>query len=288
MKFHNSGLPRGIGLRSIRRQDVACLLLHLMGFSRIRNFVFYLRKIPLMRILVFHDVRAEEATNFRSQVACLMKKANVISLDDFFDGRLSSKRINVAITFDDGYQGWIENVVPVLVEFRLSATFFVSSGFVGLKPTEEAQYVRNNLKRVGQTTGGLDSCELSNLIEEGFSIGGHTMSHSNLAEIRDINILRSEIQNDKNELERITGTRVEYFAYPFGAKRNVHIDLAKMVQDCGYRGAVTVDEGFNTASTNFYFLRREIVSASMPVSVFEARFLGNHDGVMFVRKILRL
>jgi peptidoglycan/xylan/chitin deacetylase (PgdA/CDA1 family) len=55
-----------------------------------------------------------------------------VSLDDFFSGRLSAEKINVVITFDDGYKSWVTNVLPALKELELPATFFVSSGFVGL------------------------------------------------------------------------------------------------------------------------------------------------------------
>ena len=109
-----------------------------------------------------------------------------------------------------------------------------------------------------------------------------------MSELCDINELRSEIQKDKKELERITGTRVEYFAYPFGFYRNATIDLVQVLQESGYRGAVTAVPGFNNAIMNRYLLRRDLVSASMPMSVFKARLLGNQDGVMFVRRILRL
>jgi peptidoglycan/xylan/chitin deacetylase (PgdA/CDA1 family) len=49
--------------------------------------------------------------------------ANIVSLDDILAGRMSLRKINVAITFDDGYRGWLDNVCPVLRDIGLSATF---------------------------------------------------------------------------------------------------------------------------------------------------------------------
>jgi peptidoglycan/xylan/chitin deacetylase (PgdA/CDA1 family) len=216
------------------------------------------------------------------------KVANVVNLDDVFAGRISLEKINVVITFDDGYRGWLDNVCPVLKDLGMSATFFVSSGLVELREEEERDFLQNNLMRNEQTTGSLTAEELRTLAREGFAIGGHTCNHVNLTEICNISKLRYEIQKDKKELERIAGTIVKYFAYPFGFHRNASIDLVKVLQESGYQGAVTLVPGFITPDTNSYFLHRDIAIASIPMSVFKARLLGNYDGVMYVRRILRL
>jgi peptidoglycan/xylan/chitin deacetylase (PgdA/CDA1 family) len=178
--------------------------------------------------------------------------------------------------------------LPVLKDLGVNATFFVSSGFVGRREAEETEFLRKNLKSSRQTTGSLGAIGLRRLAENGFAIGGHTSNHTNLTEFFDINELRSEIQKDKEALERMTDTKVDYFAYPFGVHRNARVDLVRVLQDCGYRGAVTAVPGFNTAGTNSYLLRRDLVNASMSMSVFKARLSGNHDGMKLVREILRL
>jgi peptidoglycan/xylan/chitin deacetylase (PgdA/CDA1 family) len=237
---------------------------------------------------VFHDVLPGQASSFREKLEVIKEVANIVSLDDIFDGRLSLGKINIAITFDDGFRGWVDNACAVLRNLGMSATFFVSSGFVGLQKDDEHDFLRNNLRSNNKTTGSLAAEELKKLVGQGFAIGGHTCNHINLEEIYDINELRNEIQKDKIELERITGTRVEYFSYPFGSYHNTRIDLQKILQEIGYRGAVTVVPGSITKNTNRYSLHRDIVSASMPMSVFKSRLFGNYDGVKFIRKLLRL
>jgi peptidoglycan/xylan/chitin deacetylase (PgdA/CDA1 family) len=287
LRLHDYGLPPEIDPAVSSRQDLLCLSLYCLGFSRIRNFVFRFLRRPVFRILAFHDVSDDQTARFRAEVEVLKEKANVISLDDFFAGKMSWSKLNVAITFDDGYRSWHDNISPVLKELGLPATFFVSSGFVGQRKTEEAEFLRNNLKSSAQTTGCLSTGELRKLAEDGFAIGGHTRNHSNLTEIFDINNLRNEIQKDKKELERITGTKVDYFAYPFGLHQNAHIDIARILRESGYLGAVTIVPGFNTVDTNRFLLRRDLVDASLSLPVFKARFLGNKDPVKFIRRILR-
>ena len=230
MEIQNGSVDREIRRRSIRRQDLLCLVLYYLGFSRIRNLCFRFRRMPIARIIAFHDVHSSQVLPFRKKLAILKKVANIVSLDDILAGRISWRQINVAITFDDGYRGWLDNVCPVLKEVGISATFFVSCGLVGLREEEEGDFLRNNVRSNGRTTGSLTAQELRTLARDGFTIGGHTCNHVNLAELCDINMVLSEIQKDKKELETITGTKVKYFAYPFGACNNAHIDLAQVLQ----------------------------------------------------------
>jgi hypothetical protein len=93
---------------------------------------------------------------------------------------------------------------------------------------------------------------------------------------------------DKAELERMTGTKVYYFAYPFGCYENSRFDVARILQESGYRGAVTTVSGSNNLTTNRFLLRRDLVNAALPIAAFQARVFGNHDPVMFVRRALRV
>ena len=243
---------------------------------------------PVARILAFHDVPDHLVANFRHQIEVLKKQTNIVGLNDIFAGKMSWGKINVAITFDDGYRSWFNSVAPVLRDLGVTATFFVSSGFLGLQKDKEVDFAANKLKNNQRVTGGLHAEELRKLADDGFSIGGHTKNHVNLEELRDVRDARSEILEDKMELERITETKIEYFAYPFGLYRNPHVDLAQILQEYGYRGAVTLDPGFSNSSTNRYYGYRDLVRATMPMSVFKARFLGNYDGVTFLRTITKL
>lgn len=286
MRFRDNSLPLEIDAASLRRQDLLCLSMYYLGFSRIRNLLFRLFKIPVTKILAFHDVPDYMVTDFRSKIEVLKEQANIISLDDFFSGKISWRKINIVITFDDGYRSWLDRVHPILRDLGVTATFFVSSGFVGRSEVEETNFLRNNLKSSRRSTGCLGFDGPRKLAEGGFTIGGHTSNHANLADFCDINELRSEIQKDKSELERMTGVKVNYFAYPFGFHRNADIDLQQVLQDCGYLGAVTIEPGFNRARTNRFLLRRDLVDASLPLSVFKARFLGNQDPVILIRRFL--
>jgi peptidoglycan/xylan/chitin deacetylase (PgdA/CDA1 family) len=260
-------------------------LLYCLGFSRIRDATFRLLRIPVVRILAYHDVADGLAEEFRAQIAVLKAQTNVISLDDLFAGRVSRSRINVVITFDDGYRSWVDHVGPALGELGLPATFFVSSGLVGRSAADPL--LRENLRCDWEPTGCLDLEGIRGLAREGFTIGGHTRNHVNVGEIGDEAQLRCELLTDKAELERMIGTTVNYFAYPFGRYENSRIDVLRILQESGYRAAVTTMSGPNTLTTNRFLLRRDLVNPGLTMSAFKARVFGNHDPVMFVRRALR-
>lgn len=272
---------------TIRKQDLGVLLFYYFGYSRIRNFILRLQNKPVARFVMFHDISTEAIGCFKANLRFLKRSTNVVSLDDFFSGGLSPKKINVVITFDDGYKSWVTDAVPILKEFELPATFFVSSGFVGLSKENEADFLQSKLlipDSSRATKGGLTFEDLRNIAEEGFTIGGHTLNHHNLAELRNSAQLREEISEDKIKLEKIIGKRIQFFAYPFGALHNPEINITDVLRECGYIGAVTTVSGFNRNSTSPYLLHREITHAFMSVSVFKARTYGNYDAVRFMKQ----
>jgi peptidoglycan/xylan/chitin deacetylase (PgdA/CDA1 family) len=88
------------------------------------------------RILEAKDPLLEsepDVATFRWQMALLAKSFNVISLHDAVQligtGRMPPRA--VCITFDDGYRSVHDLALPILQEFKLPATVFVTSGFVG-------------------------------------------------------------------------------------------------------------------------------------------------------------
>ena len=242
----------------------------------------------MTRIVTFHDIPDEGAGDFRRNLLWLKKAANVVSLNDFASGRLSAKRINVVITFDDGYRSWMSRAVPLLKELSMPATFFVASGFLDLCPVEAARFVQYRLRRNSETTGVLRRQDLQGIVEDGFTVGGHTCNHVNLAQTRDREEIRREVVIDKQVLEKITRREIKYFAYPFGECCNPSTDILTLLKEVGYKAAVTLIPGFNRNGANRYMLFREITGLPMPVCVFRARVLGAYDGVNVLRRGLGL
>ena len=261
-------------------------MLYCAGYSTIRNFILKRHHKAVSRFLVFHDVLPESAGSFEKKLCFLKEKTNVISLENFVSGELDSNKINTVITFDDGYKSWVVSAIPVLKRLKLPATFFISSGFIGLSKQEEATYIREKLFRhfpPGKISGRLTLTEVRALSEEGFTIGGHTLNHVPLNSIDNLSELKNEIRSDKSRLEDMIESKIDYFSYPTGAYSNPRINLINELIDAGYKAAVTVKSGFNTTLTNKYLLHRDIIFSWISLPIFRARVLGNVDAIRIIK-----
>jgi len=271
----------------IRRQDISVLLLYYFRYSAIRNLLLRLQRKPVTRIIAFHEISNESRKFFDTNLRFLAENTNIVSFDAFFSRNLSTKKINVIITFDDGYKNWITYAIPVLQILGLPATFFVTSGFVDLSKRDANNFYKYNLHRSPGQENVIESLtrsDLKRIAEAGFSIGGHTLSHCNLGMLQDRNHLRNEIVEDKDRLEQMAGVRINYFAYPGGEYFNSICNVTEAVKDAGYRGAVTTIPGFNTQRTNPFLLHRELTRAAMHEQVFRARIYGNYDLICYVKR----
>src|SRR5437660_179327 len=81
------------------------------------------------------------------------------------------------------------------------------------------------------------------LLDFGFEIGAHTVSHPILAKTP-ANEAWHEIVESKRQLEEILGRTVQLFAYPNGKPHEDYVgEHVRMVREAGFRGAVSTASG---------------------------------------------
>ncbi|MFQ5796116.1 MAG: polysaccharide deacetylase family protein [Candidatus Bipolaricaulia bacterium] len=271
----------------IKLRDLLILKLYFLGVSRLRNLIFRLRGEPLTRVLVFHRIADEDVEAFRTKLEWLKARYHVIGLDDYFERRnLSIDKINVALTFDDGFSSWKENVIPVLKELELPATLFIPSGFIGLPQSEAHRYAA---ERLGiRPTGSLCWEDLREITQDGFEIGGHTVGHVDLGVEGEEGNLEAEVVEDKAKIETELGDTVCYFAYPFGDVLNYSERAIETVCRTGYHGAFTIVPGFNRTKTDRYRLHRDSLDVGMSYILFQAWIEGSYDYLKAIANWIRV
>jgi peptidoglycan/xylan/chitin deacetylase (PgdA/CDA1 family) len=225
--------------------------------------------------LMLHDVESGEA--FRRCLAWLRARYTVVPLADLVDARDAGGRKCVALTFDDGYADWHEIVAPVLEQFDCPATFFVSSGFVGLGPAEARKF---RVERLGRSAdlAPLTVAQLGDLsANDLFEIGSHTVSHVDFSVDSTPGGLAAEIDEDRKRLEDWTGNAVRWFAYPWGGQRQLVPVAVEHVRRAGFEAAFTALPGTLDRAPDRFLLPRQSIDVLSRPALWDARLNGGYD-----------
>lgn len=198
----------------------------------------------LVRVICLHDVTDE--VWFRLLLETLSQRYHIVSPEEFLEHEFVEDKINILLTFDDGYQSWWRTIAPLLFEYKYKALFFINSGLLDVADDTEAQteYVREKLllTRVRET---ISWDEVKMLLEEGHCLGGHTVDHANVAKLRKPK-REEEILGDKERIEEECQLQLDYFAYPFGNQMAVSKAARATARAAGYTTTMTAMPGFVT------------------------------------------
>lgn len=221
-------------------RDVFIFTIALTGVSFVYR-VWAKTKGPLVRVLVFHDVPNREW--FERTLATLRSRFRILTPDEFHARTFDSSSINLLLTFDDGYQSWIDVCVPVLKKYDVKGLFFINSGILDVaKDTVQADaYTKNQLKLSPRNLLTWEGAQM--LVRSGHTIGGHTVHHENLAALGE-DVVRTEILDDKQELESRLGVTLRDFAYPFGRKWHYTQKTTATALSAGYNHIYTAESSF--------------------------------------------
>jgi peptidoglycan/xylan/chitin deacetylase (PgdA/CDA1 family) len=115
----------------------------------------------------------------------------------------------VGVTFDDGYEDFLDSAVPILEKLGFSATVYVVAGMLGSENSwEHGGGPRPQLRLLGADG-------VREVSERGMEIGSHSVTHPRLSGL-DSETLIHEVEDSRQTLSEIVNTPVEGFSYPYG------------------------------------------------------------------------
>ncbi|MBF0504536.1 MAG: polysaccharide deacetylase family protein [Candidatus Omnitrophica bacterium] len=211
------------------------------------GFTLWLRDRYVVPIITYHHVgipsvgkyrlNTVSVDSFKYQMSFLKRHGfEVISFDDLVEGLKKGHtfaRNTVVIQFDDGYEDNYTFAFPILKKYNLPAMVFLVSDKIG-------------------APGFLTWDEMREMEKDNFMAGAHTRHHVYLPEVS-LAQARDEIAGSKTMIEDHLGHQINYFAYPSGG---FSVDIKQIVQEAGYKAAVTTNRGKYYFNEDLYELKR--------------------------------
>ena len=223
-----------------------------MGISARRN-------ASVSTIVAFHRVNDDmpqdgltcSAAKFEEFCRYFSAQFRVIALSEQIAGFRLGQAMGgtLSITFDDGYLDNFQVAAPILQKYRLPATFFVTTSFVGtstVAPWDAA---------LPMAPRWMDWAHVRELASLGFEIGSHSDTHLNMAASSPEDI-RNDLMASKEKLAREVGAATRLFAYPFGGREDISDAARAVVRDLGFECCASCYGGVNSPSADPYRLNR--------------------------------
>ena len=205
-------------------------------------------------ILVYHRFAEDcssplcmPAKTFERQMRYLKENGyHVITAEElksFLGYRQGLPKKSVLITMDDGYRSVYNIAYPILKKYGYTATLFIYTDFVGVSKM------------------AITWKQLKEMKANGFTIGSHTVYHSDLTNPKDgeteaefIDRVKNELYSSKQIIDKKLKQDTYFLAYPFGYYDQRSIQTAR---EAGYKIAMSVKRGGNAFFTNPLTLRRD-------------------------------
>lgn len=236
-------------------------------------------KKPRRIVIYYHSVKKEAVQRFQKQMKYLANECTVVKPQNIKTAQANGTNHVVAITFDDAFVSVMENAVPILEMYNLPAGVFVPAGNLGKPPRWE---ILENCSDKDETV--ISKEWIAKLVNDGFEVFSHTVSHPLLTEIDD-DRLRYELIESKKELERIIGNEVLGISYPHGA---LDAKVCKAAAQAGYRFGFTIEPHIVDDTTDDLQIGRFSVLPNDSLIKFKLKISGAYQVAGCSRAIKRM
>lgn len=322
MRIVNQQIPIPAGLNILRRKaDVNPLIINYHIVSD--------QKLPYIN----HLYRYRDVSAFKKDIEFLISRYQPIGLIDLLEnlkGGAALPQNAILITFDDGFKEVFEVVAPILLDYGITATFFITSDLVDNKKLLsdnkkslliERLYAQQNTLEIEKVTELIDhnnipgdhlderirnipyhrvilvdeiaaligvdfdayleeykpylsTSQISNLLENGFTLGGHSIDHPRFRELS----LEDQIHQAITSIDFIVkqfSLNYRVFAFPYSdhgvsksffTKISPHVDatfgtqglLTDVIPTNLQRISLEKHEASAVKTIKFHYLRRII------------------------------
>lgn len=201
-------------------------------------------------VLMYHHIQSLEAAKEKNQVSLTvtpeylrshleylkLKGYNMIYMSDlvnFFDQGTPISPKSILLTFDDGYDDFATNALPILRELGFKGTVFIPTGLM-------------------DNPGYLSWATIADIASSGdIMFSNHTWSHRNVGSDR--GAIENEITTADMQLTEHNLNSPKVFAYPYGLESSYAKDV---LEGLGYKLAFSTKPGSTQCKKQRFDLQR--------------------------------
>jgi peptidoglycan/xylan/chitin deacetylase (PgdA/CDA1 family) len=246
-----------------------------------------------LKILIYHDIPYKDFDKFEAQIKYIASRYGFVRPDDLQDilaDKMKYTGTKVLLTFDDGFKSNILLAEKFLNSLGIKAVFFIPPGFINAKNRDEqktfiAKNIYNNRFKpedIPDDMAPMSWQNLEHLLDQGHTIGAHTINHRRLTEIESEDDLRREIIESGNILHKKLGVDIDHFSFPFGNIESINPRAIKIIKE-RYKYCYSGIRGNNFINTNPYAILRDPVSLDDPPTYFQF-IIEDGLGILYKKK----
>ena len=215
---------------------------------------------------------------FREHMAYLQEREysflSLGQLCSLLENRQPVPSRSVILTFDDGYRNNYTHAYPILAEFKIPATIFLTVSYIGMLefPWLSKCVTPDNVEDLSP----LNWSQVSELIREGIEMGSHSHTHMLLPLVNNTQLLE-ELSVSKQRIEEKIGQRVHSFALPYSFPiwhwrwPTFWPRLVDSLERSGYSSCCTLVRGHISQSDYPFRLKRIVITKHDNLPLFRAK-----------------
>lgn len=227
-------------------------------------------------ILMYHNVDEKpgfntvSAENFERQLRFVKQNWHFTDMDTYVRECRHNPRLTT-VTFDDAYSCLYTCVRGILDELNIPVTVFVPVSHVGSDncwDKDEPGYQKIDI---------LSWCSIEELAQNPlFTFGSHGMTHVSMRHLSKEQTVK-DLRESKQLLEEHLQKQVDYYAFPYGQKKDFGHATPELLQEIGFKAAFTTLWKRNNLRENPYRLRRVEVKPTDTMDDFQRYLMQKPD-----------
>jgi peptidoglycan/xylan/chitin deacetylase (PgdA/CDA1 family) len=201
------------------------------------NFASTIKSVkPGIHIINSHYINSDvlnqkkDYQTFEEYLQYLQGLGRLINVEEatnkIFNKNIPKDELQIAFTFDDGYEECYTVIAPLLEKYGCRGAFFINANYID---SSEAYQTEFNKRVANSSKNPMTWHQVIDLHKRGHLIGSHNLDHSNFAELG-VEDIEYQLKKNKEILEQKLNYNCEYFAWTYGQLQHMPLEALEITE----------------------------------------------------------